>query len=312
MGLTLIEAAKRLADGGETFRAGVIATYANSHPILTRLPFENIQGNSLRYNREESLPGIGFRGVNEGYDSSVGAYNPLSEPLVIAGGDLDVDNFILKTMGEGQRSSQEAAKLKALAHRWAHAIIKGDSTTDPKEFDGLQKRLTGDQLVPAGSTANGDPLSLFQLDEAISRVDEPGALIMSKRMAGRFSQAARKGTAVGGHIEFTQATFGAPQMSYAGLQILIADPNGAQYATLAFDEANPNGGTDTGTSIYVVSFGGDRLTGIQNAAPEVRDIGELQSKPSLRSRVEWYAGMAMFHSRAASRLWGIADAELVA
>lgn len=81
-----------------------------------------------------------FRGVNEAYTESTGVINPQTEPLVIAGGDLDVDKFIVSTMGIEQRSVQEAMKIKSLALAWTKAFIKGDSVTDNKTFDGLQAR----------------------------------------------------------------------------------------------------------------------------------------------------------------------------
>ena len=59
MALTLIEAAKRTDD---LVRQAIIELYASSSEVLRVLPFEDIQGNALRYNREETLPGIGFRG----------------------------------------------------------------------------------------------------------------------------------------------------------------------------------------------------------------------------------------------------------
>jgi hypothetical protein len=45
---------------------------------------------------------------------------------------------------------------------------------------------------------------------------------------------------------------------------------------------------------------------------EARDLGELQTKPAMRTRVEWYAGIAMFHGRAAARLRGISNAAVTA
>ncbi|RTL05717.1 hypothetical protein EKK58_07440, partial [Candidatus Dependentiae bacterium] len=89
--LTLIEAAKVAQNGGNTYLAGIIELYAQSSDILQALPFTDIQGNALKYNREETLPGVGFRGVNEGYTESTGIINPVTEVLTIAGGDLDVD-----------------------------------------------------------------------------------------------------------------------------------------------------------------------------------------------------------------------------
>ena len=103
MALTLLEAAK--LETGNAYKSGVIELYAGSSEILANLPFENISGNALSYMREESLPGVGFRGVNETYTASTGVLNPLTESLVIAGGDLDVDKFIIDTMGLQQRTT---------------------------------------------------------------------------------------------------------------------------------------------------------------------------------------------------------------
>lgn len=309
MALTLIEAAK--LNQGEVLRAGVINVYASSTDLLRVLPFADIPGNALRYNQEETLPGIGFRGVNESYTESTGVLNPVVEPLVIGGGDVDVDKFITRTMGEGQRSAQEAMKIKALAHKWAHVFIKGDSTTEPREYDGLQTRLTGNQVVSNSAASGGAGLSLAKLDEAIDAVDEAQYLLMSKATRRLLTTAARN-TSVGGTINYTLDEFGRRVTVYNDLPILIADPNGAAFATLAFDEAYTGGGTANGTSVYVLSFGEDKLAGIQNGAIDVTDLGELQSKPSMRTRIEWYAGISMYHPRAACRLRDIKNAAVTA
>ena len=308
MPVTLIEAAK--INSGDVVRSSIIEIYAQSSDILRVLPFEDIQGNALRYHQEDTLPGIGFRGVNEGYDESPGVINPVTEPLVIAGGDLDVDRFITRTMGQNVRASHVAMKVKALAHKWTNTFIKGDSETNIKEFDGLQVRLGGDQLIDAGATAGGDALSLAKLDELIDAVDEPTHLLMSKAMRRRLSQAARD-TTVSGFITWQQDEFGRMQMFYGELPILIADPTASAFKVLAFDEANPGGGASVGTSIYCLSLQANWLSGIQNGAPEVMDLGQLDSKPTERTRVEWFSGIALFHPRSAARLRGIKDAAVV-
>ena len=43
-----------------------------------------------------------------------------------------------------------------------------------------------------------------------------------------------------------------------------------------------------------------------------RDLGELESKPVFRTRVEWFSGLTCYHGRAAARLGGIKDAPVVA
>jgi hypothetical protein len=50
------------------------------------------------------------------------------------------------------------------------------------------------------------------------------------------------------------------------------------------------------------------MTGIQSGNPMVRDLGELQTKPVLRTRVEWDCGIQIRHAKAAARLWSISDA----
>lgn len=308
MALTLIEAAKLAANNGEILRAGVIEMFAQSSDLLRVIPFESINGNALKYNREESLPGVAFRGINEAYSESTGIINPQVEPLVIAGGDLDVDKFIIDTMGADVRSTHEAMKVKALALRMTLAAIKGDSASDPREFDGLQKRITGNQKIAAGSTANGTPLSLLKLDELIDQVNNPTHLIMNKTMR-RLMTAASRDTSVGGNITYTQDEFGRRLAMYNELPILVTEQDNEDASILAFDEACTSG-TATGTSIYCVSLSDGMLTGLQNAPMDVRDLGELETKPALRTRVEWFIGLACMHGKAAARLWSISNASV--
>lgn len=304
--LTLIEAAKMIS--GDVLRSTIIEIYARSSAVLSVLPFIDIPGNAYRYNRESALPGIGFRGVNEGFTASVGVINPVTEPIVIAGGDLDVDKFIIDSMGASIRAAHEEAKVKALAHFWTNQFIKGDSESNPRGFDGLQKRLTGAQILqPDSPTSGGDAPSLYMLDAAIDAVDDPTHILMNKVLARRLTAAARN-PSIGGYIQWTTDAFGRRIMSYNDLPILVVGDNGDIYKSLDFTEANPGGGTAASSSIYVASMRSDKLVGLQNGIPDVRDLGELQEKSAFRTRVEWYNGIGMFHPRAASRYRGIKNA----
>lgn len=308
MGLTLVEAAKQASS---IVQGAVIEMFARESDILRTFPFTTIQGNALRYNQEAVLPGVAFRGVNESYTPSTGVVNPKAEPLVISGGELDVDTFIVKTMGAGVRAQHEQLKVKAIAADWTRAFIKGDSSTAPKEFDGLQARVTGAQKIAAGSTSGGDALSLAKLDETIDAVDSPTHIIMTKAMRRLLTAAARNPT-VTGYVTYAKDEFGRRVTQYNDLPILVPYGENGGTEPIAFDEANPGGGSAVGTSIYVVSFGSQRLEGIQNAPMDVRDLGEIQASPVYRTRVEWFAGIACWHGRAVSRLWGIKNAAVVA
>lgn len=308
MPMTLVEAAK--LETRNLVRAGVIEQYARSSEILRVLPFQDIEGNALAYNREEQLPGVAFRGVNEAYPESVGVINPATETLYIAGGDLDVDRFIIQTMGEQVRSTHENMKIKALAQTWTAKFIKGDTTIQPREFDGMQARLTGYNLMDAGATAGGDALSLEMLDEAIDRVSNPTHILMSRALRRKF-KGARNNPAVSGSITLDKDDFGRPVDVYNGLPLITTYGDNVNPDPLAFNEASPGGGTNTSTSLYVLSMGTDGVSGIQNGGIDVRDLGELETMPLFRTRVEWYAGIGIFNGSAAVRVRGIKNAALV-
>lgn len=313
MALTLVESAKIAANQGQTIRAAVIAMFARASDLLMAMPFKDIQGNAYAYNREGALPGVAFRGVNESYTASTGVINPLIEALRIAGGDLDVDAFLVKTHGPSVRATHEELKVKALAAEITRAIIKGDSTSEPREFDGLQTRITGDQLIAAGTTDAGDALSLAKLDEVIDAVTDPTHLIMNKAMRRLLSAAARLNT-VGGYVTYDLDAFGRRVTRYNDIPILVPYSDNGGTDPLAFDEQGDVKGTPAGsasTSIYCVSFGDARVTGLQSGPMDVRDLGELDTSPVYRTRVEWYPGLCIEHGRAAARLGGIKNAAVV-
>lgn len=304
MGLTLIEAAK--LETGNLLRQTIIRLYSGSSAILANLPFDDIPGNSLTYNREQTYPGVGFRGVNESWTPSTGVLNPLTEVLTISGGEIDIDSFIVDTMGVNQRAVQEEMKITAQSLLWTQKFIKGDTSSDKREFDGLQVRTVGDQKIAAGATANGTPLSLAKLDQALDQTLNPTHIIMSKAMRRRITAASRT-AAIGGHIDFFKDNFGTQQTSYNGVPILTIDLDNEGNAILPFTEVATSG-TATATSIYIVSMGGTGISGIQNGGIRVDDLGKLQSSPIYRTRVEWYSALAVFNGRAVTRLWSISDA----
>lgn len=308
--LTLLEAAKLALANGETKRASVIAMFAQQSAWLRAMQFINIPGNSYGYNVEGALPGVAFRGINEAYPESTGIINPQAESLRIAGGDLDVDKALVRTMGLGVRSRHEALKIKALAAEITRVLIKGDSETNPREFDGLQKRCVNAQLISNGTTSGGDPLSLANLDALLEAVPGANVIMIPRVMRPRFTALMRNQT-LAGNIMQTRDQFGSLYETYNGIPIVPAYPDNDGVDPLGFNEAAQNGGT-TAASIYAARIGDGYLQMIQNGTMDVTDLGELDSLPVLRTRVEWLIGMVIEHGRAAARLYGISNAPIVA
>jgi hypothetical protein len=82
---------------------------------------------------------------------------------------------------------------------------------------------------------------------------------------------------------------------------------------MAFNELGPSTSTKaTSTSIYCVSFADNGVMGLQSSEMDVRDLGEQQSTPVYRTRVEWYITLGMLRPRSAARLNGIRDMAVTA
>lgn len=300
MAITLLESAKLTQN---QLKKGVIEEYAKNSVALELLPFIEVAGNSFSYNREGTLPGIGFRGVNEGYTESSGTVKNQVASLSILGGDVDVDRFIAQTRSNfnDQRAIQTALKAKALARFFDTQFIDGDVATTPNGFDGLGKLTTN--IVSAGT--NGNVLTLAMLDELLDSVDGgASALLMSSEMRRNVKALLQ---AHGGYVESEYDAFGRPVVTYGGVPIRTIGKDSSNAEILGFDETQGTS-EDTGSIFAIRADAGDGVAGITNGGVDVQDIGELQEKPSYRTRIEFYAGLVVQNSNSAARLKGIKKA----
>jgi len=233
----------------------------------------------------------------------------MHDPLKIAGGTLDVDSALIKMFGSAVKGKHEAMKVKALSLKIARMIIKGDSQSDPKEFDGLQRRLDNDQKIRAGGNTDVAVLSLAKLDEAIDATEDPTCLIMNVKLRRLLTTASRTST-IGGYVTYTQDNWGRQVPRYADLPILDAGKDNTNTDIIPLTETAEDGHGDA-TSLYVVSFSDGHVEGIQNGAMEVKDLGLTDSGVINRTLVEWLVGMALYHPRAATRIHNISTAGAV-
>lgn len=292
--------------------------FVQQNPILDRIPLMTIQGNAFAYNEELTLPGVAFRGVNEGYTESTGTFNQKTEGLVILGGDADVDRFIQQTRSNlaNQRAEQTKLKVKALSFKFSDHFFNGDVATETKGFDGLKKRLTGAQVLDAAANGlpivgNGssDPHVFFdKLDELLASVPgldgSNGALYANAAVIAKIKSAGRR---IGGTEMVREDLTGKRVVQYNGIPVL--DPGATAAGAAVLPQTETVGSSSVTSSIYAVRFGsseGDHaVTGLTNGGVQVYDLGELQEKPALRTRIEFYVGLGVFGGRGAARLRGV-------
>ena len=317
MAITLTEAAKLSTTD---LQKGVLETFVQTSPVLDRIPMLEIEGNAYAYNSEATLPGVEFRAVNGSYSESTGTVNQKSETLAILGGDADVDRFIQQTRSNlnDQRATQTAMKVKAISYKFQDTFINGDSSTDANSFDGLKKRLTGNQVIDAAT--NGLPVVgssnadihtfLDKLDELLAAVPgingTNGAIYANAKIIRKIASALRH---VGLDTVLMEDITGKRAIQWNGIPILDLGTTAASSPVDILPLTETQGTSNVSSSIYAVKFGADEgdqaVTGLTNGGVQVEDLGQLQSKPAYRTRIEFYCGMAVFGGKAAARLKGV-------
>ncbi len=306
MALTLAEASKLSND---LLMQGVVETIVKESPILQKLPFVEIVGNGLTYNRENTLPNIDFYDVGDTWSESTPTFTQVTANLKIMGGDADVDNFLKATRNNIQ--DLEAAvvelKAKALQQKFEDIFIYGDSSVNAKQFDGLKKIINtasaGPQVIAMGAT--GAALTLAKLDELIDAVKggKPDMLLMSRRSRRKLNALVRT---AGGMIQTEQDKWGNFVQLWDGVPIGVNDWILDTHVLSGSVETATTGGANS--TIYAVQLGEGALCGLTSPGfLQAEPIGSLESKDASRTRVKWYVSLALFSSIKAAALIGVQD-----
>lgn len=299
MAVTLAQAA---AVEPDPIRRGAIETMHQVSNVFDRLPIEAIQGNAYSYDTEGALPGTGFRTVNEAYVESTGVINMQEERLRILGGDADVDNFLEATFGatRGSLMAQQVRMKLISAHgTYVDAMFNGDAEVDPKSFDGLRKRLVNKQVLDS-EHGYGSDLFLDDLDSLFAQVHggTPDVVYTPQEIIAKLKSLGRKvggadyiNSEITGKREFTWngVPFIDPGEHWSGRRILPFQPSGSDLYAIKF----ANGFTEHG------------VMGISNGGLQAKSLGELQEKPAIRTRIDFFCGFVVQGGKAAARLRGV-------
>ncbi len=296
MALTLAEAAKLSND---LLLVGVIESIIKESPVLQTLPFIEITGNGLTYNREDTAPTAAFYDVGDAWAENTPTFTQVTTSLTILGGDADVDNYLKSTRSNIQDLEAAVVELKARAVRdkFEDTFVNGDTAVDAKSFDGIDKLTVSGQTVSMGT--NGGTLALDKLDQLIDTVKggKPHMLIMnrrSRRKLGALSRATGSGL-----LETDRNEFGQMVQFYDGIPIGIND-----YVS---DAQTVGSSTDCST-IHATQFGEGATVGLTGPGGlQVERVGSLETKDATRTRVKWYVSTALFNTLKLAKLIGVRD-----
>ena len=308
--VTLSESAKL---GLPELVSGVIESIVTVNRFFEVVPFDGIDGNALKYNREALLGPVATIGVGD-TDGVIGSNAPagsnqaerllaknaatfteVTASLTTIMGDAEVNGLIQATRssdGNDQTEVQIGSKAKSAGRKYQDMLVNGDGTNET--FPGIISLCATGQTV-AATAADGDALSFETMDEVTDLVvDKDGDVdyyIMHKRTIRAFKALLR---ALGGAgiNEVLELPSGKTVPVYNGVPIFRND-------YLPIDQTQ--GMTTTATTFFAGTLdeGGRQhgiagLTAANAAGVVVEDVGTHFEKDERVWRVKWYAGLALF------------------
>jgi hypothetical protein len=297
---------------------GIVQVITNNSVFLRRLRFVQVPEFMYEYGRQQSLGGIAFRGLNQFYTANAPVTNPVVELLKVFGGSVQTDRQLTRgPKGASVRASNLAAKTKRASLTFDLKVIKGSSAATPLEFDGINRRLGGTQVI----NMNGN-LTLPALDQVLDQTvgsNDQKIIVCNKAIRRQIKKLiidAAGGAAV--------ADINAPVASYNGAAIEVLDEDGDSNPILTFNESaggaapatldangNPIAPAGACTSLYVINPSGDvdqeNLRGLVREVDGtmIEQIAYPEINGAVVDAVEAVMGIALHHPRCATRLYGI-------
>lgn len=287
----LREEAEKLSNN--ELEQGVIETIIDRDDLFAVLPFMKINSKAYLYNREKTLSEATFIDVNDTITEGAATFEEKVAKLRILAGDVDVDKFLATTMADtnNQLAIQVRQKVKGLARAFRRNLIVGDSTTNNKAFDGIPKLMHDDQKIDIA----GASMTFSMFDELVDAVKDLGADCIMMRSEHLRAYRALLRTVNVGSSEIMMENFGRPMLCHNGVPFIVndfipvADSTKADIYCLHLSEEN----------------GVTGLYGGENAGIVVENIGTVQNKDAVRTRVKWYCSLANKHDKAIAALTNV-------
>jgi hypothetical protein len=284
----------------------VIDRLVKDDPILQKLPFETLLGNSDTYATVTTRSGaVGIRGVGDTWTESTPNITDSTVTLKLLGGDADIDNFLIET-----RSNKLDLKGTVLNDRTVAVkeyftdLFYYGTAFDAAAFSGMHQFMTSTtyNTVHCGTTATGGVLTIKKLREAIDLIHSftPDMICMSKVMR-RYLDVYYD--SIGDKLSDTMM-FGKHCPSFDGIPIVVSD-HITDTETISSDAfAARTGGACS--SIFILSFGSEAVCGVQGSTGlKVKPLGDLETKDASRYRFRWPCALKFKNIRSSAKLDGV-------
>lgn len=313
--------------------AQIIDSLRRESPLLDLMQFDDcvspsIGGSNLTYSymRTKTPSTAGFREVGSEYSETTAAREKVSTELKIFGGEYKVDRVIASTSGiVDEVTYQMEEKIKATKNLFHYTVINGDTGTDSKAFDGLNKALVGsstevnaeshiDISTSAAMDSNYKAV-LDMMDAFLAEISgKPSFLLGNSKLIAKLKGAARRA----GYLSHSEDAFGRQMEGYNGIPFLdmeyfakvstagvVTEEPVVPIVSREFGESSSKTTVTGLTDLYAITLGLDGFHGvtvtkgglITYRLPDFKTAGAVKS-----GDVEMVAAVALKNTRKAGVL----------
>ena len=313
----------------DPLKMGIMMTFWMESNAMAAIPWITIPrlSVSMTYQRRLSLTKPGWAVIGGTYTSANPELTTKEEQPFLLGRDIDTAKHLVGLEGqfEDPRSLAVEEAMKEFAYEFNEAFINGpainaDGTNNPNALTGVRERVAANAAltgladlqvsVSANGTAFGPTASsanrhavLDSLNRAIYTVDTKrpdwgfcnDTLLLAIESAFR-----REGLFANTRDQYERivSTFREIPLYDIGLK--------ANQADKIITDTENQGTSAVSTSIYFGKNGvRTHFHGWEKSTLDVRDLGEINSGPTLRTRVDWEPALADWHPRCLARVRGI-------
>lgn len=321
--------ADAVANERDPLRRGVLQTFWLESNLMAAIPWETYKKLRITVTRLNrlSLTKPGWVTINEAYGEATPAFDTLQEEAMKLGRDIDTPKEYADLDGEYEdlRALGAEAALKAFVYEFNEAAINGpnvnaDGTSNPNAIIGIRQRVddldglpgladakqstaaNGTLFGPTATAANANTV-LDTLNKAIYFIDGHApdwAFVNQTFLLALESQLRRNGL-------FATTRDSYERMVYVYRDVPFYDVGlKVDQQTPIITDTETVGNTADNTSVFLGRNGIDTHFGGWEMSPlDVRDLGELQTLPRFRTRVDWLIGLGNWHPRALARVEGV-------
>lgn len=308
MAITLAEAKKNVQDD---LQMGVIDEFQKSNWILEHIPFDDAVSPtgggatpSYSYTRLKTQPTAAFREINKEYTPAEVTKERHTVEIKVFGGSYEIDRVIANMGGIiSEVELQQSQKIKAAQALFNDTFINGDSGTDSKAFDGLEKALAGssteynkDGVIDLSTSeliTQNYQYFLDMLDEFLGGLDgTPSCIMGNTKLIAKLRACARRASM----YQVTKDNWGNQVESYGGIPFVDMK------AKPRTNDDVVKTGVDGKTSLYVARLAMDGLHAVSFAgtAPVQTWLPDFNTAGAVKKgEVEMNAAIALKASKAA-------------